>query len=340
MLIKKITLTHIIYSIILFIVTFIILKEYNQLFLLSDSSESNSLSIYKSMIANDSRRYYQMYLELGDDIKNIFALVFINKNLIPPIFSLYIFNGNLDLLYIFFFISFSISISILIHNIKYNKNIILFFLIFYPVVFSNLYSPNKEISSLISILFLLSYILFNKKKYLYLSISFALLTRFELVIVIIIYIFFKRIKNIKRSYILLIFLMLVSFVITKIDNRGLYFLSNTGVMAFIAKLDQLGFHFLTVFLKFFMNVYSVALIPNTSRLGAIVITLSGWYFILLTIQIIRKKVFNLNNDIVFFILIYIIVFTSTAFVQHRYFIALYPLFVYLAFSKKYKKVIK
>lgn len=339
MTIKKITLIQFFLTSAIFAITFIFLKEYNYIYITTvEFYFDNSLEIFKSQMASDARLYYQLYLDY--EFTDFSLLAAANKNLIPPILQLYIFDGDMELLYFFFLTSLSIAIYYNLKYIQSNKKIFLLLVLVSPVVISDLYGPSKEMASYISILFLLSYIISLKKLFLIFAIFFAFLTRFELVLVIVSFYLLRKIKYIKRKYIILSLLILLSIIITFVDSRGVNHIkdasstSSLGLISLFEYLESRGLYIITFYFKAVLNLYEKLLAPDLSRLGGIFTTMSSVGFFILSFIILKKKNYKLDNDISFFIMIYLILFCASAYIQHRYFVSLYPLFLYLAFNVK------
>lgn len=330
--IKKISLAQLLAFIVVFGITFFLLRTANFEYLVL---KNDDYFIWKSLIANDSRRYFDIYQDTFSDFDMLLLYFFSNKNLLLPIIPVYFTNGNLDYLYAFYFISLYLAIATSVKYIKRSKYIFVFTLSLYPIALSQMYGPNKEITSYISLIFLLSYFLSNHSKYIYLSLIFSLFTRFELTAVILFFIFTKSFKY--RGWLLIFLLLFLSFLLPFIPDRGEYFLSNSGVMAFLNSLDELFLYFITFPLKASMGLFSPAIFGVYTRLGSIIEIASSWIFIVLFLVILKRNSFSLKNDVYYFICLYLIIFCSGAFVQHRYLIAIYPMCIFLAFCNKSTK---
>ena len=298
MIIQKSTLYQFFLTTIIFIITFLILKDYNYIYITQGLDSS-----FKSLMAGDARLYYHLYLD--SDIDKLFLLALSNKNLIPPMMQLYLVDGSLNYLYFFFLVSLSIAVYYNIKYIQNNKTIYLVLILISPIVISNLYGHNKEITSYISSLFLLSYILSDKKRFLFFALFFALLTRVEFVVIIILFCILRNIKFIRRKYIIILFLISISIVILFLKQRGVNHIeeamstSSFGVTGYLESLNSIGLYIITFFAKVFLNLYEKVMTPSFSTLAGFFTTLSSMSFLILSFFIFKKKKFKLENDIVF-----------------------------------------
>lgn len=295
-------------------------------------------------IVADSK-YYVELAEMSHGIEGLIGFTLINKNLFGPLLYFDIFlQENRYLFFIITFLFFYNAIINLYKNIanERNKKLILFFIIFNPVVIASFSGPNKEIVGYISILYLINFILNKKIKYIFLAIIFSVFARWELLLVIGGFLTIRKIRYKKMFLILLVFsISLVIFYYDpsyehmkqKFEVRD----SSLGLVSFLAELNQKGLYILTMIPKFLINLFGdvIALNPFMLKGGyGLLIYFSQVITFFLFFKLIRRKIFNLNNEYFIFLLIFSFVFVIPSFVQHRYFVSLFPVIVLLALAPK------
>jgi hypothetical protein len=334
MYIKK-RLLIILFSIpILFGITYIGFYQLNLNFYLGDYNFSSN-----SLMANDAFRYKEIFENYN--YGELLIVLLANKNLIPPTIPLYILNGNLFLIYIFFF-------SCLVHSLiiisKYiRNNFFLSLLIFSPVVLSNLFPASKEITAYISGLYFLIYLLNKKKRFIYYSIIFAFFTRFELILVILFLYGTLNIPFLKRNKRRVFLFSLASFslLLKGIDlNRGVNHIEETtsnsilGISLIYELFISNGLYFIVYPIKFLHNLFKPVLIPSFNTLGAFFTFCSSFLFLVFSVILIKNKSYKINDyELIYSVLIYGMIFCAGGFIQHRYFVFLYPVFLYMAYGK-------
>ncbi|MGO2233622.1 MAG: hypothetical protein ACTH5B_06065 [Marinomonas sp.] len=288
-------------------------------------------------MANDAIIYLGIYEKVNDDISNLFVTFLTNKNLIPPVISLFLVGGGLYSLYLFYVLSLFVAIVKVVKYVPKNKAGFILLLLFSPISIAQSFGPNKEMTAYISMIFLLGNILSGHKKFLMASVFYALLTRAELLFVILFFKFIQGKKN-KVLFALILFFS-ISMLIPFIPDRGEYFLNQSGLMSYLNHLDKRFLYFITFPLKAAMGLYVESLFGVTYRLGGVFIVISSCFFVFMTLRIIIRNNLTLKNDIYLISFIFLIVFSTGAFVQHRYLLPVYPFFVYLAICPSYKRVV-
>jgi hypothetical protein len=285
---------------------------------------------------------------LSQKVRNIGDIITIflgNKNLIGQI----IYYKLLSESRILFFILNSLVIFYLLNKLYISlknqpyRNYILFLLLINPAIITSLSGPNKEITGFISILFLISYILDRKLKYIIFSLIFAFFTRFELIAVIIGFLIFRKRRR-KTQYILFTFLiLLISLMIYSYPDYGYRLLNDfqptkngsLGLVSKMLELNQLGLYAVTFIPKLMVNFFGEIVALNFFDLKgySVFIYISQLLYIYLIFIILKTKKIILRNPFFLFIFIYSLMFTIPAFIQHRYFLPIYPMLIFLAFYK-------
>jgi hypothetical protein len=318
----------------LFGITYLGFYQLNLDFYIGDFNYSSN-----SLMANDAYRYKEIFE--GYNYGELLIVLLNNKNLIPPTIPLYIMNGNLFLIYLLFFSSLFHAIIVVSSYIKNNFYLIL--LIFSPVVISNLFPASKEITAYISGLYFLTYLLNKKREFLFYSIIFALFTRVELVLVLLFLHFVLNISFLKRNKwrVFALFLISFSMLLTIINvDRGVIHIdegvssSILGVSFIYESLTKYGLYFIIYPFKFLHNLFKPILIINFSTLGSFFTFCSSFMFLVFSIIFIKNKSYKVNDyELIYSVLIYGIIFCAGGYIQHRYFVFLYPIFLYMAYEK-------
>lgn len=294
-----------------------------------------------SIVIGDSWTYTNLALNVKN-IDNIVNIFHINRNLVGPVVLLKIFNMKELYIFIFNVVILYLALSSVLKYLKSNEAIVTFFIILNPLLFVSLLVINKEILSIVGLLFLAAYILSQKKYYYFLSLLASSFARFELCAVILLFFCFKNLKKANSRIMLLIALLLIfSFYIPTINTlTSLLILSQTshslGITLFLDKLtSEYYLFFITCWPKIMINLFgdlfkSVADVAQ--GYGAFVYISEICFFVVIALNIYLKKM-RIMDDIFLFIVIYMIIFSIPAFIQHRYFFPLYPLFIIMLFKK-------
>ena len=332
LIIKKNKLIVSILLIILFLIEYFYIKDINTLFITGYNDEVNRAIVY------DARFYYEFVSNFGKD-----TLVYLK--LFGPLSISYIFDNNLLYIFFFYFTFFLLSIYSFVHYLKGKKILFFIFLLFYPVMVGSLYGANKEITSYISLLFMLTYIISSKKRYLLLAFSFAILSRFELVLVYIAYLIISRFQKKMRIISIIIMLFTISvilkvFHLTNLERlNSLITEKSTGLSLLFANMSDDGLYFLVFPFRAMMNMYSGIFAGfNLHYIVTIFLFISNIMFIVFTIMAIKKKNFFIENNVFLLMLIYLIIFSSGYLIHHRYVAPIYVLLLYMAFFKQKKNL--
>jgi len=288
------------------------------------------------------------YIDLADRIESISAVlnfIKVNKNLVGIlIYYDIILQESLLLFYIVTFSFFVYSIISIYKNLgnEKNKNIILIFLLINPAIITTFSAPNKEILGFISILFILNYIINKRLIYILLAIVFAIFTRFELVVLIIGYLTISKFNYSSKIIIIMLLLVLISIVVYYFDysyfhmqNRIVSRDESLGIVSYLADLNQKGLYILTFPIKLLINLFGAILVFNPLKLDGYALNLylsQLLMFVLTGLALINKSFSLRHNKYYLLFLLYSFIFTIPVYIQHRYFLPIYPVLVLLAFQ--------
>lgn len=313
---------------------------------------------------SDSKVYEEIALRVNDASElirfsgNEAGMVFLLKILGPENYSL-IFLMNMLVFLL------SIKIYFLNENIRRFKFLILIFLS--PILFSSLFAINKEIFIFLDIALLLRYIYTRNKWWILCAILISVITRWQMtVFLILVPLILKYSKLFKNRRYLYFFLFLISISIV------LFYIRNTILSGVFDKFERnMDKHSGGTGLFYvWMNIqdsygYIFAFIPKVLHLlvgqmtriahvfnpdpkemyNDIILFWQGPLNAYLIFSIFKRNLFDIRNDIIFIILIYIAIFGMTPIYNVRYFYAattmlsyvlcLSPSKIYNLESKKY-----
>ena len=286
----------------------------------------------------------KFYIVLSKNIEDFYHLVLLlprNKNLFGPVLYYDFFlNGNNFLFFTVTITVFLYAVFELFKNITHGKGkyLIPLIIMLNPTFIASFSGPNKEITGVISVLFVLNYILNNKHKYLYIALLFALFTRFELILVILLFIFIKQLKARHKAYAMISIMLLMSAVVAfyTLANNNYDIHSNSdssyGLVRTIFELNKYGFYFITFIPKLLINMFGELFKLNPFLLDGelLLIYFSQLLFFIMALFIGIKIKRVIKSPVFLFFVIYSVIYSVPAFIQHRYFLPIYPLVVFLA----------
>lgn len=288
-----------------------------------------------SLIVADSKYFYQFTEE--------YPLDFIFTQSVSSWLVLLLYKVFNNLVYIFF-MNFIILCYAVYKAFKNNKYfLIISFLIFFnPIILFHISVINKDIYGVISMIFLIINHSNNKSKFYYFALIFSILSRWSLTIVLLTYFLSKRYNyKKKRLYILnllVIFSSFIAYAVINYDTSNIVSLTSRddsfGFVNWLNNLSSNGFFFLVLPFKVLLNLFAESInILNPVGFSKF-ISISSILYLCITAKIMYQKKFNLRNDFIYLSLIFCIMFSVLPFVQHRYFLPLYPLLLFIIFNKK------
>ena len=299
-------------------------------------------------LVSDSKYYFR----LAQNIHNFNDLLYFsekNKNLFGIFFyyDILLFESR-ALFYLITSAFFLHALMMTYDNLsdQQKKNYILILLLLNPAIFAAFSGPNKEILGFISALYFINFIIKRNYKILLLALFFSVLTRAEYTLLLIFLLLTLRLQVFWRTYIFIFLLFLVSFTIFFLDYTHLEKLDKNvrdGSLGFVRQLSLLnsyGLYFLNFLPKILLNMFGSIILLNPFAIKGYSTFLyaSQLLFLFLTCHVCLKKRFSFRNDFFYVFIVYAVIFSVPAFVHHRYFIPIYPVFVFLAFYNFKPKV--
>jgi hypothetical protein len=254
-------------------------------------------------------------------------LILVPYNLIGPVSVIKVFNGNFDLIFLFYILLFLFALKSIYKYIGLNPFQFATFMFINPLIMFQFFAPNKEILIIISMLFIIIYIYSNKKIHLFLSLILAAFTKPEFFVLVLFFILIRNLNNKLRPIILIgmiLFFTLFYSVLPNMESQSEVLLrgqtnASLGVTVFLQNLA----------VKYYL--YPIVIVPRIFltmfESSTFFIIISGIFFLLSLIKVFSKSrlSLNLNNDIYFIGCIFLIMVSIVPFPHHRYILPIYPL---------------
>jgi hypothetical protein len=295
------------------------------------------------------------------DFKDILLVLILHPNYLGPFIILKIFNSSELLIYLFNIIIFLFSVSILIKYYPVNKYKFVLLLCASPMLLSSLLAINKEIFAMLSISMFLVYVKKKKNIFLIVCILSAIITRWQLAVVMIIltmifskYNYFRHLRFttvvICLASISIAYPMLTQTLFEREYTHALRGMTEwegggTGALAFMLKLQDKYCYFLVFLPKtIHLLVGNIAqfnifkLINKIDFYNMFIVISQSLVYLFLLIQIIMKKKINIDNDIFYVALIFCIFTSMTPVIALRYFFPLHLLFSLMLSTRSFRKV--
>ena len=313
---------------------------------LRDSIESTvSFQAAEGVGIWDAPRYHQ-YAEMVKTGGTEFILGLFGRreiNLLPPAFLLLLLQNNPIFVFCFnVLVLYASLFSLLKYYASDDKCKIFFLTLINPFIFYLIPAINKEITSLASILFLATYIVSHRKKHVLLSLLFAFLARYQLVLIIVSFLFLKQVVSYRKRLIAIIsYVCILSILVPRFDLlpetdivKELQTASSTGLVPLLNDMAEKHYLFFLVFIpkilfNFYGNIYEASLEAFVSPY-----LYSSLLFLIITFLTFLKKHYRLQNDLYLLLLLYVIPMSVTPFIHHRYFLPIYPLLVILYVQRR------
>lgn len=318
--------------------------------------------IGKDYYNNDSYTFdadsytYNNISNIQDD--RTIVLISLNQNLLGPIGILYILNNN-NFLVLLFNITIFIWSLISLSKILNSKQAFFFNLLIFlnPLTLSSLLTINKEIFTFCSVINYILYAFKKERKYLIISAFFAFISRWQMFAVLTIIYLFHRINKtykIKKTTLLLLLILLINIIYPiflknifgSIYTSGTFDTQSENFGGILLIFNWLQDHYLFVIslipkilANYFGNFISIKNIfllktyTNFDMYNYIFLPIHQFLFFLIFLFILKKKKFQLNNNIILFAIIYSILFSISSFIQYRYFYPLFIIYSYVLISK-------
>jgi hypothetical protein len=295
------------------------------------------------LMNSDTSVYLKLYRE--NDLYAILSDFAATKNSYGPVLLLNIFSGNCDFILLFYC---GIFLILLLKINKYfNVNIYIFTALFLLNPLNSMYllSVNKDILTVFIIIFLSIYAISSKIIYIIISLILSLVCKFEITLFIFMYYLISQFDRKMRWIAIICYLGIITFSYSHIPGMDEKILvvnaaqnaKSVGITLFANDLSMNYYLYpITIIPMFLMSIlegiinyfkYDEFNIEDFPIFISSVLTLSGLLFS------INKLKFNINNNFILMILLFILIISLVPFPHHRYIYPLYTLFILAICSK-------
>lgn len=293
-----------------------------------------------NFIVADSKFYFELAQRV-DGLSEILTLSKGNENLFGPVFYFgFLLQSNRLLFFIINALILTHAFGCLSKLIGKNRKttLVMVFIMLNPVLLFSLSGPNKEITGVISMIYFLCFLGRSGFWFLFLALAFAALTRFEMVGYLIVTSILLKVDWRWRGFILVGILIGLSYLIWATGYSHVAKVTaaarpeSLGLIKALAVMSSDGLYFIAFLPRLLINLFGNLVTVGSINLegNSINILVSQVLFIFLAAQAVFKKAYKMRNDISFSFVVYCIVFCVPAFIQHRYFVPVYPLLVVMA----------
>ncbi len=278
----------------------------------------------------------------------------VHSNKIFPVFVIRLFNYNYMAIYMMNLLLLFISFKIIFSYYNINKNIFLFFIFFSPLIYFSLFNINKEMIVIFETALFLAY-LKNRSITLFIIIiitSFFIRWQLSLFFLLIFVVIIIDRYYSKRWVILFLFLItlsitypLMSFIFQRVIDHGAIdkdLVQGSGIFDLLKKIQSYPGGYIFAFFPKLMQG-NFGLVKRVDMLfyfedfwNYFVLLLHSAMSLILTIYLIYKKRFTLNNILVYAAMIFGILFTLSPIINVRYFLPMYIIFAVVASQYNYK----
>jgi hypothetical protein len=313
-------------------------------------NESYYLENNDLRIGADSTTYYTMAkIAVENDYK--FEYISLGANSLGPIFLLV--STNFNNLAVFFINSLLLVVAYisLVNTYEFNRKKFIFLLALNPMLIASLLLVNKEVLGLFGLAMFACYLKSKSLKFLVAACLFALMTRWQQFFIIVIYLLIvsplNPLRN-KRAITIGIIVFSISLLypiflspilgrVISADTVESQANSAWGLISILNALQDNYLFFVALVPKILSNLFGNVFRILQFATNPSLIDYNDFYnnFVVLGHQItmlaifiimIKERRVNLNNDIVYFSLIYLIFFSVGLMIQYRYIFPLYILF--------------
>ena len=295
------------------------------------------------LMNSDTSVYMQLYQE--NDLYAILSDLQTTKNSYGPVLLLNIFSGNYDLILLFYCVIFIVALLKIKKYFKINIYVFTFLFLLNPLNSMYILSVNKDIITVLIIIFLSIYAASNKIIYITISIFLSLVCKFEITLFIVMYYLISRFDQNMRWISIFCFLLIITFSYSILPGMHEKILimdaaQNTNSVGFTLFANDLSVHYylypITIIPMILMSIFEGIInyfkydefnIDHLPILISSLLTLFGFLFS------INKLKFNINNNYTLLLLLFILIISVIPFPHHRYIYPIYTLFILSIFSK-------
>ena len=292
-------------------------------------------------VVYDSLTYMNLSREF-EGLDGLGIVFLLNRNLLGPIALVKLLGANSFNIFVFNCSLFYLCLAGLLKTQRIESLAFFIALTINPLLFASLTSINKEILSVCALLLTLTYTYSGSRRYLAIALLISLFARQELTLLIVGYSILRQTDSARLRLIAVLFgVFAVSLTLPSINDESIRLLyeyqtaESVGLTLFMNRLSENYAFFLALIPKIAMNLFGDSVLyffSGREQDFSFFSAVSGLLFAL-TIWLARRS-FTLTNDAFLLIVSYLILFSTPAFIHHRYFLPIYVPLAALAFMKK------
>lgn len=290
-----------------------------------------------ALIPSDAMYYVQM----ASDFSLEEILAFGYYNILGPVSLIKLMGLNLDLVFLIYVVGFVIALRELGHHAGVRPAMFGFLLLANPLVLINLVSPNKEITAVLAVLFIIVYINSGRFSHASAGIGFAIISKFEVLALLLFFLGARKLWPEKRAILVGALLVLVSLfygLIAELGGRDQILIQgqvegSAGLVVALHDLAREYYLFMVVAVpRLVIGVMEGSIVLLRGDPGDLILTVpiawSGIMFAAIGLSVVRKTTLRLHDDAVLLFFLLMLMVALVPFPQHRYLLPTYPLLLY------------
>jgi|GEM_PF-1155525 len=303
-----------------------------------------------------------IYIDLNRAYENVFLLLAINPNTFGPLFLLRITQENFVVIFCINLFLFIQSYKVIVDNYNVKARLFVALIIINPLFIPALTTLNKEIFGIGAMAYYLGFLRNNNTKYFFISILLGLITRWQMVFILIFFHMFKLLIEkfkVGRGKAVFYFILLLSLTFPLLladftnvgDLNTLERQQDTagGAISFFNRLQQNYLYIVAAIPKIFFNlfgnifrVFGMIVRPSQADFNDIYnnVFMLGYQLVMffITLFFLFFKKISLRDDLTLLCCIYLIVFSLGPMIQYRYIFPLYIVIITLLSARKPKSI--
>lgn len=287
------------------------------------------------------------YARMASDFSMGEILDFGYYNILGPVSLIKLMRLNFDLIFLTYVMGFVIALRELGCHAGIRPGMFGFLLLANPLVLINLVSPNKEISAVLAVLFIIVYINSGRFSHASAGIGFAIISKLEFLTLLLCFLGVRKFLPRKRAIILLLLSVLASYfygLISEVGGRDQILMQGQVEESFglLVTLHDLGREYYLFMLiaipRVVIGVMEGTIVLLRGYSGDLILMVpiawSGIMFVAVSLSVVRKKTLRLGDDAVFLFFLLILLVSLVPFPQHRYLLPIYPLLLYFMLRRR------
>lgn len=287
------------------------------------------------------------YVQMASDFSLEEILDFGYYNILGPVSLIKLMGLNLDLIFLIYVVGFAFALRELGRHAGVRPAKFAFLLLANPLVLINLVSPNKEITAVLAVLFIIVYINSGRLSHASAGIGFAMISKFEVLILLLFFLGARKLWPEKRFLLVgggLIFVSLFYGLIAGLGGRDQAVIQgqvegSVGIVVALHDLATQYFLFVVVAIpRLVIDVMEGCIVLLRGDPGDLILTVpiawSGIMFAAIGLAVVRKTRLRLDDDAVLLFFLLMLMVALVPFPHHRYLLPTYPLLLYFMLRRQ------